>query len=198
MEKTDKLDAYYSKEHQFKNGIALLRKLALQTKCKEDYKWNIPIYTVNGKNVFGICRFKNHFGIWFFNGVFLKDPKNVLRNAQEGKTKGMRHWNFNSENEIDSKSVMQYMIESIENQKQGKEIKIERTIKEIEIPTLLIDKLSQSDALKSSFEKLSPSKQKEFCNYILEAKQEKTKLRRLEKIVPIIQKGVGLNDAYKY
>ncbi|UII75142.1 YdeI/OmpD-associated family protein [Flagellimonas sp. HMM57] len=197
MEKTDKLNAYYNQEHPFKDGIAKLRKLALQTDCTEDFKWSIPVYTVNGKNIFGICRFKHHFGIWFFNGVFLSDPKKMLRNAQEGKTKGMRHWNFHSANEIDSESVLLYMIESIENQKQGKEITIEKTKKEIKVPELLANRLSQSDSLKSSFEKLSLSKQREFCVYIAEAKQEKTKIRRLDKIVPMIQKGVGLNDAYK-
>lgn len=41
------------------------------------------------------------------------------------------------------------------------------------------------------------SRQKEFSLYIEEAKQEKTKHSRLEKIIPLIFKGVGLNDKYK-
>ena len=94
MDRSEKLETYYEKEHPFKKGIAFLRELALKTKAKEDFKWSIPVYTLNGKNVFGICKFNNHFGVWFFNGVFLKDPKKVLENAQEGKTKGMRHWKF--------------------------------------------------------------------------------------------------------
>ncbi len=196
MEKSKKLKAYYQKEHPFKQGIAHLREIALKTEAEEDFKWSIPVYTLNGKNVFGICKFKQHFGVWFFNGVFLKDPKNVLENAQEGKTKGMRHWKFNSLEEIDDKAVLAYMTEALSNQKRGLEVKAEKT-KKVVVPKLLQSELEKSAALKAAFEKFTPYKQKEFCEYIAEAKQEATKLRRLEKILPMIKKGVGLNDGYR-
>lgn len=196
MEKAKKLETYYEKEHPFKDGIARLRELALQSGAQEDFKWSIPVYTLNGKNVFGICKFKSYFGVWFFNGVFLKDPKKVLENAQEGKTKGMRHWKFNSLEELDEKGVFTYMLESLENQEKGLEVKAEKTSK-VFIPGQLQAALDRNKALQSSFEKFTPYKQKEFCEYIAEAKQEATKLRRLEKILPLIEKGVGLNDGYR-
>ena len=196
MDKFEKLEAYYAKEHPFKEGIGFLRDIALKTEATEDFKWSIPVYTLNNKNVFGVCRFKSHFGVWFFNGVFLKDPKNVLENAQEGKTKGMRHWKFQSLDEVDEKVVLGYMKEALDNQKKGLEIKAEKT-KKVEIPELLQSELTKDAALKTAFEKFTPYKQKEFCEYITAAKQEKTKLRRLEKILPMIKDGVGLNDAYR-
>ena len=82
MEKSEKLESYYEKEHPFREGIGFLREIALKTEAQEDFKWSIPVYTLNGKNVFGICKFKGHFGIWFFNGVFLTDSKKVLENVQ--------------------------------------------------------------------------------------------------------------------
>ncbi|WP_420319943.1 YdeI/OmpD-associated family protein [Flagellimonas sp.] len=197
MEKAEKLEAYYQTEHRYKKEINALRKLALQTESLEAYKWNFPVYTVNGKNVFGISRFKSHFGVWFFNGSFLSDPKNVLSNAQEGKTKGMRHWKFESMDNIDTREVLNYMNEAIENQKKGLAIVPEKTSKEVQVPVLLEQALIQDNVIKVAFEKLSPYKQKEFCEYIADAKQEKTKLRRLEKVLPMIQKGMGLNDAYR-
>lgn len=197
MEKAEKIEAYYEKEHPFKEGIAELRALAIKTASVEEYKWNFPVYTVNGKNVFGICRFKNHFGVWFFNGAFLSDPKKVLQNAQEGKTKGMRHWKFESLNAIDHAGVTFYMREAIQNQKDGKEIVPEKSTGKLQIPKELYNELAKRKALNASFETLTPFKQKEFCEYISEAKQEKTKIRRLEKILPMIEKGIGLNDAYR-
>jgi len=196
MDKSEKLEAYYVKEHPFKDGIGLLRGIALKTEAKEDFKWSIPVYTLNNKNVFGICKFKNHFGIWFFNGVFLKDPKKVLENAQEGKTKSMRHWKFQSLDEVDKKVVLDYMTEALDNQKKGLEVKAEKT-KKVEIPELLQSELRKDAALKTAFEKFTPYKQNEFCEYIAEAKQEKTNLRRLDKILSMIKEGVGLNDAYR-
>jgi len=196
MVKSKKLEAYYAKEHPFKDGVGLLRDIALKTEATEDFKWSIPVYTWNNKNVFGVCKFKSHFGIWFFNGVFLKDPKNVLENAQEGKTKGMRHWKFQSLDEVDEKAVLGYMKEALDNQKKGLETKAEKT-KKVEIPELLKLKLAKDAALKTAFEKFTPYKQNEFCEYIAEAKQEKTKLRRLDKILPIIKEGIGLHDRYR-
>lgn len=199
MEKSEKIEAYYEKEHSFKRGINLLRELALKTEAEETYKWSLPVYTINGKNVFGICRFKDFFGVWFFNGAFLNDSKKVLRNAQEGKTKAMRHWNFTAVENIDKKGVLAYMNEAILNQKKGIIVSPSksRSKKKTKIPVPLETALDENADLKKAFTGLSAYKQKEFCEYIAEAKQEATKARRLQKILPMIEKGLGLNDKYR-
>ena len=197
MEKNKTADAYYATEHQYKEAIAHLRTLAKTTEAIETCKWGMPVYTINNKNVFGICRFKAFFGIWFYQGVFLKDPKGVLRNAQEGKTKAMRHWNFRSLEEIDDKGVLAYIHEAIENQKLGKEVKPEKKNASFFMPSQLKEALRKDAGLQKAFKGFSPYKQKEFAEYINEAKQEKTKFNRLQKILPMIEKGIGLNDAYR-
>lgn len=193
----EKIEAYYAKEQPFKEGIARLREIALKTKMGETLKWGSPVYTVEEKNVLGIMAFKKHFGIWFFNGVFLSDPKNVLKNAQEGKTKAMRHWKFFANNAIEPAVVLAYMEEAIENQKKGLVVKAERNTKKIEVPSLLSGALIRNKTMMAKFESLSPGKQRDYCEYISTAKQEKTKLSRLEKIKPMILEGVGLNDMYR-
>jgi uncharacterized protein YdeI (YjbR/CyaY-like superfamily) len=40
------------------------------------------------------------------------------------------------------------------------------------------------------FEKLSYTHQKEYCRWIVEAKKEETRLRRLEKAIDLLKKGV--------
>ena len=197
MEKTKSVDAYYDGEHHFKEGINQLRKIALQTEAVETLKWGIPVYTLNNKNVFGIARFKHHFGIWFYNGAYMNDPKNVLENAQEGKTKAMRGWKLYKIEEIHTGDVLAYLQEAIIKHKEGKVLKVEKSKKELTVPDLLQQELNNDDELKQAFTAFAFYKQKEFCEHINEAKQEKTKLRRLEKILPMIKKGVGLNDGYR-
>lgn len=196
MDIEGKIEAYYSKAQKFKEGIAQLRKIALKTELVETLKWGSPVYTINNKNVLGILAFKNHFGIWFFNGVFLSDPRGVLENAQEGKTKSMRHWKFKAESDIDEVGVLSYIEEAIANQKKGLEIKPSPKT-EIVIPKLLNDVLLENTRLNEQFSTLTPYKQRDYCEYIAEAKQQKTKESRLEKIIPMISKGIGLNDKYK-
>jgi uncharacterized protein YdeI (YjbR/CyaY-like superfamily) len=193
---SDKIALFYSKEGTFRDGIQLLRALALKTELQESFKWGAPVYTINNKNVLGIMSFKSYFGIWFFNGVFLKDPNNVLENAQEGKTKSMRHWKFNSIDEIDQKLVRAYILEAIENQKKGLQLAPVRSKKTI-IPPILKEALKKDPIMDRLFKQYTPYKQREFCEYIAEAKQEKTKLSRLEKILPMIKKSIGLHDKYK-
>ena len=77
MDIEEKVEAYYSKNEKFKEGMALLREIALNTQLVETLKWGAPVYTFDNKNVLGIMAFKSHFGIWFFNGVFLSDPQGV-------------------------------------------------------------------------------------------------------------------------
>lgn len=196
MDNTEKIEAFYNKEHHFKDGIALLRSLAKHTKLEETLKWGAPVYTIDNKNVLGIMAFKEHFGLWFFNGVFLQDPNNVLENAQEGKTKAMRHWKFCTIEEVDEKVVLQYMEEAIANQEQGKVLhKAKNT--DLKIPILLKEALESNAKAKKQFQLLSPYKQNEYYEYIASAKQEKTKHTRLEKSIALILQGIGLHDVYR-
>ena len=150
-----------------------------------------------GKNIVGMAGFKNHFGLWFFQGALLKDKNKVLLNAQEGKTKAMLQWRFSSMEEIDVELIKDYVLEAVKNQKQGKEIKPQRNQKPLIIPELLQKELDANVALKEKYETFSLSKKREYADYISEAKREATKQSRLEKIIPMILEGKGLHDKYK-
>lgn len=197
MKKVNSVEEYIEENSHFGDGLNVLRSIITSTELDESIKWNAPVYAINNKNVVGLGSFKNHFGIWFFNGVFLKDEKKLLLVAQE-KTKGLRQMRFESINDIDKSSVLAYVKEAIENQKLGKEIKPSKTTKkDIVIPDVLKKELSLNTKLFEAFNLLSASKQREYCEYIQEAKRDTTKLSRLEKIVPMILQGAGLHDKYK-
>ena len=193
--KTGKIDSYFEKEKKWSAGIKHLRQLVLQTELIETIKWGIPTYTISGKNVLGISAFKNHFGIWFFQGVFLKDPHKVLLNAQEGKTKAMRQLRYEKNEGIDDKLVLAYVEEAIQNSKDGKEIKPEK--KPLVVPPELLEKIKVNKKLSTAFDNLSLTKKREYVEYIATAKRAETKISRLEKIISMILEGKGLNDKYK-
>ncbi|MCL6294712.1 YdeI/OmpD-associated family protein [Jejuia spongiicola] len=195
MKKTYSVEEYIEENTHFSEALSILRNIINTTELEETVKWNAPVYTLNNKNVIGLGAFKKHFGIWFFNGVFLEDKQNLLVNAQEEKTKALRQMRFESVKEIDKNIVLAYVKEAIENQKLGKEVKPDRSKKETIIPQEL--KAILASELKTSFESLSAYKQREYCEYISSAKREATKQTRLEKIKPMILQGVGLNDKYK-
>jgi uncharacterized protein YdeI (YjbR/CyaY-like superfamily) len=185
----------WDKVNKWEEELLFLKSIIDKTELVETIKWGAPIYIYNKRNVIGIGGFKEYFAIWFLNGVFLKDEKKRLINAQEEKTKSMRQWRFTSKEEVNEKEVLEYILEAIENEKQGKIIK--PTKKEAIVSELLQKEMDLNPALAEAFQKFSPYKQYEFLEYIETAKQEKTKLSRIEKVIPMILENVGLNDKYR-
>lgn len=191
---SDKKHVWHS-NHLWEEELLLLKSIIDKTELEETVKWGGPVYVYNKKNIIGIGGFKDYFTIWFFNGVFLKDEKKKLINAQEDKTKSLRQWRFTSKDDVNENEVFEYIAEAIENEKQGKIIKPSK--KEAIVSALLQKEMDQNPALAEAFQKFSPYKQYEFLEYIETAKQEKTKLSRIEKVIPIILRNVGLNDKYR-
>lgn len=173
-----------------------MQQIIAQTSLKKEFKWGTDIYTFQSKNIVAWRGFKSFFSIWFYNGVFLEDKERVLVNASEGKTKSLRQWRFTRVEDMDEKIILAYINESIQTIKDGKELKPQKsTPKEAEGP--LKNALDKDNQLQSAFYSLTPGKRKEYIEYIQEAKQEKTKLSRLQKIAPLIMQGKGLHDQYK-
>lgn len=184
-------------QEQWKEEIDLLISLLRKTELMETEKWGIPVFTHNKKNVAGVAGFKEHIAIWFYDGVFLNDPQNRLINASEGKTKALRQLRFTKEEGIDEKLVLFYLDQAVENAKKGRKWVPEKSTKEMEVPELLKTNFSSDKNLEKSFSDLTPYKQKEYIEYITEAKQDKTRVSRMEKIKPMILQGIGLHDKYR-
>lgn len=196
MNKITSVEQYLAEHADWKELISTLRSIIARTELAETIKWGAPTYTLNGKNVVAIGAFKEHVALWFFNGVFLTDPHNTLVNAQNGKTKGLRQLRYSTPSELEESIVTSYVEEAIENEKQGKRVKVERN-KELIIPEELQSALQENETAKEQFSSLSLSKQREYADHIASAKREETKLKRLSKVLPMIEQGIGLNDKYR-
>lgn len=140
--------------------------------------------------------FKSYFGLWFHQGVYLSDPAKVLVNAQAGKTKALRQWRMSSAEDINAALIKSYIKESIEHAKAGRKVP-PAAPRALKLPENLRTALKNDPALKTAFYNFRTAQQCDFADYISSAKQDATKQRRLEKIIPLIQSGVGLNDKYK-
>ncbi|MFC7772334.1 YdeI/OmpD-associated family protein [Flavobacterium sp. GCM10027622] len=174
--------------------IDFLKAIINTTQLIETTKWGGIVYTINNKNVLGIGGFKSYFGLWFFNGVYLKDEANLLVSGNE-TTKAQRQLRFNSLDEVDEKLVLNYINEAIQLEEKGVKHKAEKS--PLVLSAYFESFLDSNKEIKKAFEAFSLTKKKEFAEYIDTAKQEKTKETRLEKITPLILEGIGLNDKYR-
>lgn len=198
MKKNSKtVKEYIAKYPEWKKELIAMNKIFQAPKMEETIKWGIPVFCVDGKNVAGYAAFKKWISVWFYQGVFLKDSKKKLINAQEGKTQALRQWRFEDLESIqkDEKVLLAYIKEAIQNSKEGKVVKV--TKKPLIIPPELKAALTKNKTLQKKFDAFNLSDRRSFADHIATAKREATKQSRLEKIIPMIKNGTSLNDKYK-
>lgn len=196
MKRAKSVDEYIAGVDKWQKQLVRLREILRSTDLQEGVKWGAPCYTIDGKNVVGMAGFKSYFGLWFYQGALLEDKKQVLFNAQEGKTKALRQWRMKSTDEIKPAIINSYVTEAIKLAREGRQIVADRK-KPIVVPAEPKKALWENKAAGNSFKKLRLGLQREYTEYIADAKREDTKIRRIEKILPMISAGVGLHDKYR-
>ncbi|HET8839075.1 MAG TPA: YdeI/OmpD-associated family protein [Flavobacteriaceae bacterium] len=189
------VDEYIETHPHWRSELEQFREMILTTALDENIKWGAPVYSLDGKNVVGMAAFKNHVALWFYNGAFLTENTGLLSRSSES-TKSLRQIKFQKGDAIRTEILREYITEAIQNQREGKERKPERN-KKLEIPEELSKVFENNPELKKAFNELTLGKQREYCEYIVTAKRDATKQSRIEKIIPMVIKGKGLNDKYK-
>ncbi len=181
---------------QWADELTVLKGIVQKSGLKCETKWGADVFIFQGKNVISYGGFKHYFALWFYKGVFLKDASNKLVNAQEGKTRALRQWRFTAVEEIDEQLILAYIREAIRVEKKGIVLEKEDA-SGIAIPEILAEQLQSKAALNAAFNALTAYKQKEYIEFMAFAKRTETQLKRLKKIIPMIESGIGLNDRYR-
>ncbi|MBI1247233.1 hypothetical protein GC197_05235 [bacterium] len=188
------VDQFLKNSKQWQTELKQLRKLLLSTKLAEDFKWRAPCYTFEGSNVVILGRFKQFCSLSFFKGVLLKDPQGVLVAPGEN-SQSVRMFRFTNIGEIfdQEATIKAYIDEAIAIEKSGQ--KVESTASSnLELPEELQQMLSERPDLEEAFQSLTPGRQRAYVIHISGAKQSKTRTARIEKCIPRILSGKGLND----
>jgi uncharacterized protein YdeI (YjbR/CyaY-like superfamily) len=189
-----KVDFYFAKAGKWQKEVETLRTIILSCGLTEELKWGVPCYTFENSNIVLIHAFKEYCAVLFFKGALLSDANGILI-QQTKNVQAARQVRFTDVKEIVKiKSVLKsYIYEAIEVEKAGLKVKLKKTT-EFTMPGEFKKKLDKNRALKTAFEKLTPGRQRGYLLYFSSAKQEKTRESRIEKYMPQILKGKGLED----
>ena len=190
-----KLDAYIGKLEKWREETEKLRAILLECPVTEELKWGVPCYTVDDKNVVLIHGFKEYCAILFVKGALLKDPKGILIQQTEN-VQSARQVRFTSLQEIVKlQAVLKtYIRAAIEVEKAGLKV-VHKSTEEFEVAEEFQNRLDKTPTLKKAFEALTPGRQRAYLLHFSSAKQSKTRESRIEKCLPMILDGKGLNDA---
>ncbi|MGV4968415.1 YdeI/OmpD-associated family protein [Priestia aryabhattai] len=189
-----KVDEFLSEAKKWKEEYESLRKIVLDCELTEDYKWMNPCYTFEKKNVVLMHGFKEYCALLFPKGALLQDSHGILIQQTEN-VQGARQIRFTNVQEIAEKEAIlkAYIYEAIEVEKAGLKVKAKKP-EELIIPEELQHKFDEIPALKTAFTTLTPGRQRAYILYFSGAKQSKTRESRIEKCIPNILTGKGLND----
>lgn len=187
-------DKFFSKPGKWKEAMLLLRQIAFECKLDETYKWMHPCYTHGDNNIVLIHGFKDYCALLFFKGVLMKDAKKILI-QQTANVQDRRQLRFTSADEVTKQKavVKSYIKEAIEIEKSGKKVVFKKTA-EFDMPEEFKQELSSDKKLKAAFEKLTPGRQRGYLLHFSSAKQSQTRISRIEKYIPKILEGKGLDD----
>ena len=189
-----RVDAFIKNTEQWQEEFKTLRAILLGCNLAEDLKWGKPCYTFENNNVVLMHGFKEYCALLFIKGALMHDPQGILvqqtKNVQAG-----RQIRFTSVQEIAAmQSVLEdYVRKAIEVEKSGLEVEFKKSA-EYAIPVEFQNKLNEIPELKTAFETLTPGRQRGYLLYLSEPKQAKTRESRVEKCMPQILSGKGLNE----
>lgn len=189
-----KVDFYFTKAQKWQKETELLRTIVLDCGLTEELKWGCPCYMFQKSNIVLIHVFKEYCALLFFKGVLLKDASGILI-QQTRQVQAARQIRFTSTKEIVKlKAILKvYIYEAIEVEKAGLKVELKKTA-EYTIPEEFKNRLDKNAALKKAFKALTPGRQRAYLLHFSAPKQSKTRESRVEKYIPQILKGKGLND----
>jgi len=189
-----KVDFYFNKDNKWQAELRQLRTIALNCGLNEELKWGCPCYALGKNNIVLIHDFKEYCAYLFFKGALLNDPEGILIQQTEN-VQAARQIRFTNIDQItDSQATLKsYIYEAIEVEKAGLKVPLKKT-KEFTVVDEFQQKLDELPALKATFEALTPGRQRAYLLHFSAAKQAKTREARIEKYVPQILNGKGLDD----
>ncbi len=194
-EMNPKVDGYLRKARKWRGELTELRRIVLGCRLIEEVKWRVPCYTFQKHNVVILGGFKEYCALTFVKGVLINDANGILAKPGEN-TQAARVIRFIHAREIvELEPVLKaYIREAIEVEKAGLKVKLKK-ITERKIPEELQNKLDELPSLKTAFRALTPGRQRAYLLYFSAPKQSKTRVSRVEKCMPQILNGKGLDDS---
>ena len=191
---TKNADNYFDSLESWKEELTALRALLLSCPLEEELKWGSPCYSFEGTNLVILGTLKDCCVFSFFKGALLADPANIL--ISPGKnTQSAKIVRITSMKQVDAlkSTLKEYVYEAIEVEKAGLKVQF-KTVDEFEVPEEFQQVLSKNKQLKKAFQLLTPGRQRAYLLHFSQPKQSTTRQARIEKCIPKIMKGKGMNE----
>lgn len=188
------VDAYFAKLDKWKEELLAIRKIVLDCQLAEELKWHSPCYAYKGTNIAIIGGLKDYCVLSFFKGALLKDEHHLLEAPGENTQSGRVIKFTNTKRIAELEPILKaYIFEAIEVEEAGLKVDFRQQAPP-PVPEELENKMKSNAALKKAWNALTPGRQRGYLLHFTAAKQPKTREARINKFIPKILEGKGMND----
>ncbi len=200
MAKFKSYEDYIGQSQEFARPILKAIRKVVNEACpeaSEEFKWGFPNFTYKGQILCFMASFKQHVSCGFWLGPIMDDPDNILQERGESSM-----GNFGKIRSVDdlpeSKTFIRYIHHAMDLIDQGKKLPTKKASekKQLEVPAELVAALKENAKARSTFDNFSYTNQKEYAEWISEAKREETKQKRLAQAIEWMAEGKPKNWKY--
>jgi uncharacterized protein YdeI (YjbR/CyaY-like superfamily) len=197
--KDPRIDAYIEKAEPFARPILKhLRKVVHKGSpdVVETMKWSFPHFDAHGGGMASMAAFKQHcaFGLW-------KGSLIGVTGAKNGTAPGMGSFGrITSLADLPSeKKLVDWVNKAAELNRKGVKVARKKPMKNrpLSVPSYFTRALSKNKRALSAFRTMSRSHQREYVDWVVDAKSEETRSRRLETAVKWLSEGKSRNWKYE-
>ena len=195
-----KVDAYIEKSGDFAKPILTKLRKLVHRGCpgvEENIKWGAPHFEHDGILV-GMAAFKKHVVFNFWKGKMLSDPLSLFEGVGTTSMAAIKAADV-SELPPD-KAMLQYIREAVKlNQADGKPREPKsrkKAAKKFKVPDYLTAALKKNKKARATFEGFSPSNRNDYVEWVVDAKQEATRAKRLSTAIEWMAEGKPRNWKY--
>ena len=200
--KDKRIDAYIAKSADYAKPIMEhLRKLIHKTcpEVTETVKWGMPSFEYKGPFV-GFAAFKKHAVLGFWKAAIMKDKKILTGKDTKGAMGNLGK--LESIDDLPKDTVLvKWIKEAMKLNADGvkfvRAVKPKHERKEYTMPDYFQKVLNKNKKAKAVYDKFSPSHKKEYLEWIVEAKTEETRNKRMENAIEWLTEGKSRNWKYQ-
>lgn len=201
MARDPRVDDYIFKAAPFAQPILIHLRELIHMVCPEvveKWKWSMPNFDYHGAPLAHMAAFKAHCTLGFWKASLMKNNQLLMMHAQGNSAMG--HLGpIKSLKDLPADKILTGFI------KQGMAlneagIKVARTQVKKSIPETpedLIKAFLKNKGTENNFQNMSPSKRREFIDWINSAKREETRFSRIQKAIDLIKNNKHLNSKYE-
>lgn len=194
------IDQYILKAQPFAQPILHHLRALIHHACpevEEKIKWSMPHFDYKGSPLVHMAAFKQHCAFGFWKAALMKD-KSLLENAKQEAAMGHLGKITSLKDLPPDKKIIAYIKEAMKLNEAG--IKVQKIIKpkaDIPLPddfNLLLKKNKKATAV---FQAFSPSCRREYLEWIVDAKAEATRIKRMTQAIEWMAEGKKRNWKYE-